>query len=192
MIQDDSIEINKSDYFKKLDDKYVNKQRNKKNRYYSFKPRKKRKKDLNKIICELEETGKAIDYISPKDIEDRLLYLYERIIRTNKYVFKNKELSTNRLCTVENYRENMVKKFINLSSIIIGSLITKLNKNKVPELSIELYDSAIMAILKLLKSENYNKNKAKITSWVYEICRWAMIQYIQKKNKENSKTVILF
>lgn len=192
-MNDELIELNKSVYFKKLDEKYIKEQRKKKNRYYSAKKRKKRKKNLSEIISTLEETGKVCDYISPKDIEERLIELYSKIIRTNKYIFNsNIKISNRRLEIIEKYREIAVSKFINLSSIIIGSLISKFNRNKIPELSVELFDSAILAILKLLKNGNYDSSKAKITSQIYEVSRWAMVQHIQKKSKDNNKTMILF
>lgn len=86
---DDLIELNKSVFYNKLDDQYIDKQRSKKNRYYSHKQRKRAKKDKSLIIKHLEETGTVNDYISPKDIEDRMVYIYKRIIRCNKYVFNN-------------------------------------------------------------------------------------------------------
>lgn len=161
---EDLIELNKSDHFKQLDNEYIELQRNKKNRYYSSKTRKKSHKKISDIIKELEETGKISDYISPKDIENRLVYIYNKIMRTNKYVFNSVNINQRRLDVINSYRDAMVVKFINLSSIIIGSLIVKINRNKSSDLSVELFDSAVLAILKLLKSGNYDSSKSKITS----------------------------
>lgn len=155
-------------------------QKKKKNRYYQ-KNRyyKQAKKDKKEIIRVLEETGKRIDHISPPDIADRLEQLYNRVCKCDEYI-KNPEkyprLTECRLKIIKEKRQNYARRFINLSSIIIGAVVSKQKTLKV--FQEDMYNECVIAVLdSVIEKKTYKPGKSKITSQVYEVCRQTLKRF---------------
>lgn len=124
-------------------------------------------------------------------IQPRLEFQYKRIIRLDKLLeldkVKNDKIRQQRL---KAKRKEAVKRFTHLTFPLIHSIVKRYN---ITGMNDDLKNSAIIDVLtKLFVDKTYKPEKSAITSYVFEIAKWAIIREVSKYVENYKKNISLY
>lgn len=160
------------------------------NNYTRTKDRKdyKEPEDIDATLLFLEKNGKLPPKakLPPRYISELCKnYYYQILLLDEKYEGNTSD---------EFYKfmkSDLQGRIINLSSIVIGSVIKRFDK-LYPTYYQDVFTDCVVDILQAINRHRYNEYKSAFHSYIYETSYWACIKYIDKKaTYENSVVSLL-
>lgn len=160
-----------------------------KGRIYSNDRKYKKAENIDEIIKTLEETGNLIGNISPQMLNDRLVYLHDKILKVDKIL--EKYPNNKKSQKLKQYKKELIERFSNLSKVIIGAALKKYKTfaDKYNDLYVECLTEVLDS---LFKKKKYDKNKSLLSSYIFEISRQTLVKETSKIVKEDNKYILFF
>lgn len=160
-----------------------------KGRVYLNSNKTKKDKNIDNIIKELEETGVLKSNISPQMLNDRLVQFHDRIIKIDKII--EKYPNHRKVKDLKCLRKEYITKFTNLSKIIIAAALKKY-KTFTNDYNDLFTDCLIEVLDNLFVKKKYDKEKSKLSSYIFEISRQTLVKETTKLVKEAKKYILFF
>lgn len=115
----------------------------------------------------------------------------EYILHFKELINNNNEISNEDFIVIlKKEKINLQTKFINLSSIVIGSCVKRF-PSLYPLYYNDMFTACVIDILDKINKNNFDKTKSSIHSYIYETNFWAIIKYLNEKAQYENNTVQL-
>lgn len=152
--------------------------------------------NIEEALEYLEKQGKLKPKMTlqHKYINDRCIQLYSTIIDINKKIKEldklDKPENKDTIALLKLQKSDYQTSVINLSSIVIGSVIKKF-KTLYPAYYNDVFTSCVLDILQKINNDKYDQEKSAFHSYMYETSYQACIKYLDDKAKYENSTVSL-